>query len=69
MVAGERYAREARFFVGGRSARAFDVAGSLIDRLMGEFAYAGSISRCASLRFGNCLCVTVYKPGGGGLWV
>jgi hypothetical protein len=60
----EVYHWQANYYIGGQSARSFDVAWSLIDRLMGdEWASADAPTRCASLRFGNCVHVRVFAPG------
>lgn len=56
----ESYQR-AHLYVGGQTARSFDVAWSIIDRAMGEFGCAEAPSRCASLRFGNCLSVRLLR--------
>jgi len=65
----EDYAHETNYYIGGQTGRSLDVAHSLIDRLMGEYACADRPSICASFRFGNCIHVRVHRLVPDPIWL
>jgi hypothetical protein len=65
----DQYLYEGNCYIGGQSARAFDVAWQIVDLLTcGEFVDADAPSRCASVRFGNCVHVRLHRQHGRAFW-